>query len=78
MLELATNRPPTDPITLLSIRVSLLKRKANRVDTKVKEVEDAFVGLSKRSDIGIIIINQCVGDVARSDRIDCRYDPPHS
>lgn len=31
-----------------------------RIDTKVKEVEDAFVALSKRDDIGIIIINQCV------------------
>ncbi|KAK8818086.1 V-type proton ATPase subunit F [Blastocystis sp. ATCC 50177/Nand II] len=34
-------------------------------DTKVKEVEDAFVRLSKRDDIGIIIINQCIADMIR-------------
>ena len=34
-------------------------------DTKVKEIEDAFLGLSKRNDIGIIIINQTIADLIR-------------
>lgn len=33
------------------------------VETKVKEIEDAFLSLSRRNDIGIIIINQTVGAI---------------
>ena len=41
------------------------------IDTKVKEIEDAFLGLSKRNDIGIIIINQSVTTWLLNDCLDC-------
>ncbi len=34
---------------------------ADSVDTKVKEIEETFKSFVKRGDIGIIVINQCVG-----------------
>ena len=40
----------------------LLSYFTQSVETKVKEIEDAFLALSKRNDIGIIIINQTVND----------------
>ena len=49
----------------------LLSFFCNYIDTKVKEIEDAFLGLSKRNDIGIIIINQSVTTWLLNDCLDC-------
>lgn len=53
---------------------SSIHKLANFVDSKTKEIEDVFNSFIKRTDIGIIVINQFVGMKKSFSPIDRRYD----